>query len=176
MQPRELLRFAVPLALQLAVLGAIPAGQLWIRATGQTVRLRTAPVDPYDIFSGYYMTLSYEISSQGNLPGLEKLKLERGDSLYVLLAPGADQVWKAVSVHKDKPPVPPGQAVIRGRYGGWRSVEYGIEAYYIPEEVRQEMAGVFRENRNSAIVEVKVSSSGTAAIERIHAGGRTYEY
>ena len=174
--PKAHLRFGAALALQLGLLAFIPAGQLWIRATGQTVLLKTAPVDPYSILSGYYMTLGYEIGDTRNLPGWDKLDWQEGAECWVLLAPDEGGAWKALSVHKQVPPVPAGQAVIRGRYRRWRGPDYGIETYYIPEKVRHEMADVFRNSRERPLVEVKIAKSGAAAIVRIHAGNRTFEY
>jgi len=172
------LRFGLALALQLGILAVIPAGQLWIRATGQTVLLKTAPVDPYSILSGYYMTLSYEISSSPGLPGADKLQLKDGDEFWVLLAPGkgGDGVWEAMGASASRPKAEPGQVALRGRWRRWRGAEYGIETYYIPEDVRQAMAEVFRNRQDQAVVEVKIARSGSAAIVRIRAGDRTYEY
>ena len=47
---------AVVLIVQIGVLVYLPAGQVRARLTGTEVTLRTAPVDPYDVLSGYYMT------------------------------------------------------------------------------------------------------------------------
>jgi uncharacterized membrane-anchored protein len=44
---------------QLAILAAIPLRQVRARLSGTTVTLETVPVDPYDVLSGYYVTLRY---------------------------------------------------------------------------------------------------------------------
>ena len=54
----------VVLAIQLAILAAIPAKKIMARASGATVVLKTAPVDPYDILSGYYVILAYEVQRE----------------------------------------------------------------------------------------------------------------
>ncbi len=48
---------------QFLVLAWMAGEREWIVATGPTVWLRTAPVDPRDLFRGDYVTLGYEIST-----------------------------------------------------------------------------------------------------------------
>jgi uncharacterized membrane-anchored protein len=50
-------------ALQILVLGWMAGQREWIVATGSRVWLRTAPVDPRDLFRGDYVILGYEIST-----------------------------------------------------------------------------------------------------------------
>lgn len=63
-------RLWVPLLLQTALIGSVPAQAIYTHLTGTTVILQTAPVDPYDLLRGYYQTLSYDISNQNNLKNL----------------------------------------------------------------------------------------------------------
>ena len=48
---------------QFLVLGWMAGSREWIQRTGPSVWLRTAPVDPRDLFRGDYVTLGYEIST-----------------------------------------------------------------------------------------------------------------
>ncbi len=48
--------------LELLVLGFIAGKREWILWQGESVYLRTAPVDPRDIFRGDYVKLEYEIA------------------------------------------------------------------------------------------------------------------
>jgi len=56
-------KFIIFVLLQVALLiGIITYRQYWV-ATGEKVLLRTAPVDPRDIFRGDYVSLRYDIST-----------------------------------------------------------------------------------------------------------------
>jgi uncharacterized membrane-anchored protein len=81
-QKLPLSRMAVPLFFQALLICSIPFQSVYALLTGTTVVLKTQPVDPYDIFRGYYQTLSYDISSFETLRQL----------------PG----WKSVSVGSDR--------------------------------------------------------------------------
>jgi uncharacterized membrane-anchored protein len=173
---KALLFFGAAVVVQLAILAAVPAQKIHTRITGTTVILKTEPVDPYSVMSGYYVTLSYNIS---RLPDNMSGSLDYHRPCYVVLEPDPEDkfgAWKAVSTHKEYPAtVQPGQVVIKGRYDGWR-IKYGIEDYYIPEGMRQEIEEALRKNNREARVEVKVASTGEAALVRLLIGDRTYEY
>ncbi len=56
-------KFIFFVLLQVALLvGIIAYRQYWV-ATGEKILLRTAPVDPRDIFRGDYISLRYDIST-----------------------------------------------------------------------------------------------------------------
>ena len=57
--PVDRLRLLAVIALQAAILAAIPSRQVKARASGVDVTLETAPVDPLDPLSGYHVTLRY---------------------------------------------------------------------------------------------------------------------
>ncbi|MCX5655340.1 MAG: GDYXXLXY domain-containing protein [Planctomycetota bacterium] len=174
--------FAGAVALQLAVLAAVPAPQAYTRLTGRTVILKTAPVDPYDVMSGYYVTLSYEISDRNRIPGekafLSKEKATGNESVtvYVVLREGADGVWAAESVHDAWPDVPADRVVVKGLYRYWMPMEFGIERFFIPETAREAVEKDLRANRDGARVEVKIDSFGRAALMRLRIGDRVYDY
>jgi uncharacterized membrane-anchored protein len=48
---------------QVLVLGWMAGEREWIVRTAPTVWLRTAPVDPQDLFRGEYVRLNYDIST-----------------------------------------------------------------------------------------------------------------
>jgi uncharacterized membrane-anchored protein len=174
---KTLWAFAAAVALQLAVLAAVPAPQVYTRLTGRTVILKTAPIDPYDVMSGYYVTLSYEISNPRRIAGGEAfLKGENAAAVYVALREGADGVWEAESVHDAWPDVPPDRVIIKGRGLHYSLIEYGIERFFIPETAREAVEKDLRANREAARVEVKVDSFGRAALLRLLIGDRVYDY
>jgi uncharacterized membrane-anchored protein len=179
---KTLWAFAGAVALQLAVLAAVPAPQAYTRLTGRTVILKTAPVDPYDVMSGYYVTLSYEISNLSRISGgnafVNKKDATDGEpiAVYVVLREGTDGVWAAESVHDSWPDVPADRVVIKGLYRYWMPMEFGIERFFIPETAREAVEKDLREHREGARVEVKVDSFGRAALMRLRIGDRVYDY
>jgi len=188
-------RFAVPLLLQTALILAVPAQAVYTHLTGTTIFLQTAPVDPYDLFRGYSVELSYDISNPAalqNLPGWETIRrpvpdaapdsspaLLPGTHFYLVLqAPRPStgkgpQPWQPVQIHRRRPSqLAANQVVLKGRTTNGFSVEYGLETYYIPEEQREQINRDIAQTRSDnsgepAIVEAKVGAQGNAIPIRI---------
>lgn len=166
--------FAVAVALQVIIVVAVPASRAYTLLTGETVFLKTSPVDPYDIMSGYHVILSYAISRRNDLPN--KPDLKRGERVYVVLKEGDDGFWHAETASSQWPKtLPSGAVVIKGKSTGWR-IDYGIERYFIPEGMGREIEEGLRANRETTRIEVKVDSFGNAALVRLHIGDKTYDY
>ena len=143
------LRVALLVAVQLAILAAIPARQVLARARGQEITLLTAPVDPFNPFGGYYMTLSYEaerVPAFENAPSREpgRATAPRRGGLVYLIVEKKDPAWTLVGVSERLPAPAPGRAVLRARWAGWRAPGLGGEAtvgaeiesagrFYLPE-------------------------------------------
>ena len=123
--------------LQLLVLAGMAAQREWVVSTGRTVYLRTAPIDPRDVFRGDYVRLGYEIST---IPigllgkGVERSDLKRADVVYALL--DLDEAnrgrLRGASITR-----PQSGAFIRGRIAQvWERtvrVRYGLEAYFVEQ-------------------------------------------
>jgi uncharacterized membrane-anchored protein len=170
---KRLAWFIVAVAAQLLILAAVPAQKIRTRVTGKTILLKTAPVDPYSIMSGYYVVLSYEISNPA--VSSEWKKWSQGSDVWVILKSDSSGISSAVSVHDKRPPIPDGCVVIKGKTTGWR-IEYGIESYFIPEDARDKVERDFRSHSREAKTEVKVDSSGNAALIKLIIQDRVYEY
>jgi len=163
--------FIAAVAVQALILTAVGARQIYTRRTGTTVILRTAPRDPYDIMSGYYVTLNYEIAR----PKIRRYRTESKHA-WVVLKEGADEIWHADSAQDSRPEsIPDGCVVIKGRKKGSR-IAYGIERYFIPEDARDTVENDLRQHRGQARVEVKVDSFGHAALIKLIIEDRVYEY
>jgi len=96
---------------------------------GETVILKTQPVDPFDLLRGQYLIIDYEISHV-NLSADAK----EGDSVYVSLKEGDDKIWHAEKVSLSKPE---SGVFIKGiAKQSWRglAVEYGIEQYFFERD------------------------------------------
>ncbi len=173
-KPKAILLFVLAIAVQLAILAAIPARHVIARSCGTTVMLKMQPVDPYDILSGYHMVIRYEVADLKETAGWDDAPLK--GHIYVVLTEGPDGSFSAASVHAEMPEdLPAGAVVIKG----WRKysrVKYGIENFYIPEEKRHEIEDDLQDNIDRARAEVAVGPDGTAALIRLRVGDRVYDY
>ena len=138
---------AIAVVLQsLALVGMVGIKQ-WTLATGTPVLLETEPVDPRSLFRGDYVRLAYRIGTFDLTRIAGDDAFEKHDRVHVLLRQG-ERYWEAVSIHRDRPEVPPGQVAIKGRveYLGANflpgedvpiqhgiTIRYGIENYFVPE-------------------------------------------
>lgn len=163
--------FWVPLLAQAMLILWVPVQATYTLTTGRTVTLQTVPVDPYDLFRGYYVTLNYEISDftrLAQLPGWGAIEsaqvqqqqhssvFESGIAFYVVLQAPADKVspplpWKPVAIQRDRPlQLPADQIALKGLYRG-TAVSYNLEQYYIPEAQRQEINTFIQEAQRQAL-------------------------
>jgi uncharacterized membrane-anchored protein len=140
---------------QFLVLGWMAGQREWILRTGPSVWLRTAPIDPRDLFRGDYVTLGYEISTipAGKFgPGLKK-HLEdlvksndgshswQGDEIVLYSGLQVDPVTGIAEITTADLTPPPDGLFIKGRvringYGSLAPlmrVAYGIDAYYVQQ-------------------------------------------
>ena len=157
---------------QVTVLLYMAGQREYILATGQTVYLRTAPIDPRDIFRGDYVRLNYEISSltaDQFQQSVDYKTLKKGSPVYAQLAPGPRELAEFTGISTQTPAA---GLFIRGRVrSAWSqqlNIKYGIEAYF----VEQGQGLVLEEKRGSRDgiqipmeMEVALSSSGTAVLK-----------
>lgn len=193
-------RFWLPLMAQVALILAVPAQAVYTQIAGRTAILQTAPVDPYDLLRGYYVTLSYDISRREtlqSLPGGEILVtpdwsestpslFQTGMPFYVVLDASTatspiPQPWQPVRVSGDRPTnLPTNQIALQGNYRRG-IISYGLEAYYIPEDQRIEINEQISQSQQSDaaqpfVVEVKVDAQGQAVPISLWVGDRNYKF
>ncbi len=164
--PREPWRIAVLLAIEVTILAAIPWRQLAARSSGQSVTLRTAPVDPFDHLSGYYVALGYEVEQQPSAAGAA---LARRDLLWITVE-RAEPAWRLVSVTREKPPPASGLVSLRAHWDGRRARIEGAGAFYVPEKRRREIEAAIQ-RQGGALVDLKVDEDGHVAPMKLRAGG-----
>lgn len=165
-------RFIGLVLLQIALLLSVAARYHWVDWTGQPVTLKTAPIDPRDLFYGDYVILNYEIS-RIDLDEVEH-DVEPGDEpeqVYVLLERRKSGWHEMVGVFRSKPEPGPGQAVLKGTarrmWDGKLSIKYGIERYYVTENTGKKWEDARDELQ---FVDLKVSSGGDAVIKELRVG------
>ena len=168
--------FAVAILVQCALLIVMVTDRTQILREGREVTLQTRPLDPRDLLRGDYVTLGYDISQlpAGALAG--QLSTERNPVVFVKLAPDANGLYQAISVHAAPVAVTAPEVLIRGRvnYGASctgrvfcdrLSIRYGLESYFVPEGEGKKLEQA-RNEQKLRVVAV-VLPSGRAAIKRL---------
>ncbi len=189
--------------MQAAIILALPIQSFHTQITGRTMVLQTAPVDPYSLFRGYYVTLGYDISTASNLenlPGAAVIKKQAAPSdgsniapslfnaartVYVVLEAPAEsgtppRPWKPVAVVDRYPTdLKANQVVLRGTHYRGR-ITYGLENYFIPEDERDQINRQIGELGGQAnapfVVEVKVDGQGQAMPVSIWIQNQQYKF
>ena len=175
--------FGVAILLQCVLLMLMVADRMQILREGTEVTLQTQLVDPRDLLRGDYVVLGYDISqlAAGALAG--QPTAERNPIVFVKLAPTANGLYEAVSVHAAPVPVAAPQVLIRGRvaYGtscgsagrafcDTLTVRYGLESYFVPEGEGKTLEQA--RNQRKLRVVAAVLPSGRAAIKRLLLDGQ----
>ena len=171
--------FGLAVLLQSALLVLMVAARMQLLRDGVEVTLQTQPVDPRDLLRGDYVVLNYDISlvAAGALKG--KVADARHPFVFVKLAPKADGVYQAVSVHAEPVTVTAPEVLIRGRvanYGGSCGddrrrfcdklpIKYGLESYFVPEGEGRKLEDA--RNQQKLRIVAAVLPSGRAAIKRL---------
>ncbi|WP_439407660.1 GDYXXLXY domain-containing protein [Bradyrhizobium sp. DASA03076] len=168
--------FGVAILLQCALLILMVADRTQILREGREVTLQTRPVDPRDLLRGDYVTLGYDITQlpAGALAG--QPSAERNPVVFVKLAPDADGLYRAVSVHAAPVAVTAPEVLIRGRvsyscgstgriFCDRLTIRYGLESYFVPEGEGRKLEQA--RNQQKLRIVAAVLPSGRAAIKRL---------
>ncbi|MHC4046947.1 GDYXXLXY domain-containing protein [Bradyrhizobium sp. 23AC] len=168
--------FGVAVLLQCLLLVLMVADRMQILREGHEVTLQTQPVDPRDLLRGDYVVLRYDISQvpAGALAG--KPADARNPIVFVKLAPNADGLYAAVSVHAEPAPVTAPDVLIRGRvsyscgsnvrtFCDKLTIKYGLESYFVPEGEGKKLEQA--RNQQKIRIVAAVLPSGRAAIKRL---------
>ncbi|MDN3277919.1 GDYXXLXY domain-containing protein [Frankia sp. RB7] len=168
--------FGAAILLQCALLVLMVADRVRILREGREVTLQTRPVDPRDLLRGDYVVLGYDISQlpAGALAG--QPTAERNPIVFVKLAPDANGVYQAVSVHAAPVTVTAPEVLIRGRvsyscgstsriFCDKLTIRYGLENYFVPEGEGKTLEQA--RNQQKLRVVAAVLPSGRAAIKRL---------
>lgn len=138
--------YYVAVAVQLAVLLGLTASYYAIDLFGREVVLKTAPVDPRDLFYGDYVQLHYEIQNLSDDLWKSDVPLAEYErhQVYVVLEP-CDDVYCATGVYDKKPDISDNQIALKGSFQYYDeylktiNLDYGIERYYVEENKGKEI-------------------------------------
>jgi len=163
--------------LQIVVLLVMAGEREYIMRYGKTIYLRTAPIDPRDLFRGDYVRLSYEISAIPAVKFQDKMKtpeIKKGQKIYAVLKEGPNNLYELDYADTEKPAY--GLYIIgRLRYHHQFSksrnpipVKYSLEAYFVQQgkglDIEQRRGGR-NEIQIPLEMEIAVASNGRAVIK-----------
>ncbi|MGG4265464.1 GDYXXLXY domain-containing protein [Peribacillus simplex] len=160
---RPLIVFTIPVLILLVL--ALPP--VWTTMTGDVIKIKTAPVDPTDLFRGSYVALQYEIESVKPSQLDASIKSDfntrnTGDykKVYVRLKQNTDGLYGVDSVTKEKP----GNGIyLKGELeipydlqnAETIQIRYGLDNYFASEEKAKEMEKDALANPSVAVVKVR---------------------
>ena len=150
---------------------AVPASLIWKREQtlrrGRVWKLRTAPVDPVDVFRGRYIALEFETESHEISPPPNS---GSGDPVFVTLradAEGFGQVDQVLAAR------PSGDDFIAARLAG-KTVSFPFDKYWVTERDAPAAEAAYRlqsrRDKQNAFVTVRVFH-GDAALEQLYLDG-----
>ncbi len=158
----------VIIAQVLILVGMAAGNELILSTDTRDVTLQTVPVDPRDLLRGDFVVLRYEISEL-RAAGLDVLL---GEDIFVELVETGDGQWGAAAI--DRAPRSDWQRFIRGtvvsKTDDRIELEYGIEAYFVPEG-----RGFEIETARDVDVVVALSDEGDAVIRHLIVDGDRWE-
>lgn len=142
---------------------------------GESILVRTAPVDPRDFLSGQFIQLSYEFSNPGRWRTAERADFKvgadftgradftDGDEVWVVLA-RVGEFHVPTRAQRARPEgIGAGQVALRGAMERWLA-RFGVERYFVPE-------GTATPDQRDITVRLRVGTDGEARIERVFVKG-----
>ncbi|BDG03382.1 GDYXXLXY domain-containing protein [Anaeromyxobacter oryzae] len=165
-------RLLAVVAIQVAILAAIPLRQVRARTGGTEITLDTLPVDPRDLLSGHYVILRFKAEEPP--PDLVDGAVQLDAPAWLVLE-RAEPAWRAVAVVRDRPAARPDRVAIRTTFTrGHPDILYA-ERFYIPEARRAEVDAALAASRGVALVDLRVDGAGNVALVRFRVGGLVLE-
>ncbi|MBA2174523.1 GDYXXLXY domain-containing protein [Halobacillus locisalis] len=160
--------FYTIVVLQVAFLLVMAVGYYAMDQFGETVHLRTAPVDPRDPFYGDYVILNYEVETIPASKWIGSEEVERGEKVFLLLEQEKD-LYQLLKASDERIEAKDQQVVMEARMewhdqtsDGPYSVDLGLGRYYVEENTGGEWEGT-----DSRIVEVVLAPWGQKKINSI---------
>jgi GDYXXLXY protein len=174
----DVLAVAAALALQAALVAAIPLHETFVRTTGRTVVIAVEPIDPYDPVRGYHADFKYRGLGPTDpvLPGFDHQAAD-GSPAFVLLQPDRGGAGARPIRIVRSPADGRGALVIRAHYvvrgdcshvaddSSCRFLHVTPDAWYADEGAFNVMGGYLRENQ--AVAELRVTADGDASLIRL---------
>lgn len=132
---------------------------------GDSILVRTVPVDPRDLLSGQYQALSYEFSRTMTLRDAGREPNE-GEEVWVILRPEGDYYVPDHAESSRPFDLASGQLAIVGRRERGRTM-FGVEKYFVPEGTETPIQG-------QTTVRLRVSADGIVRIQQVLVRGKPW--
>lgn len=134
---------------------------------GEEILLKTAPIDPRDLFRGDYVRLNYEISTVDLQQTPYDSNFTPGEAVYAVLSKD-EKYWSIKGVGHNKPELQSEEACMKGNiassFNNRLRITWGIESYFVPENMGKDIE---REIRNVSVM-VAVDSTCRAMIKELY--------
>ena len=150
-------KVALVAALQLALVPLAVWPQLSARATGDTYRMRVAPVDPIDPFRGAYVDLSYPDLREPDMSDPPSMEDGGSGTVYATMVE-EDGLWVLGEYTRTRPDDGPYLAC-DDRY--W-AIRCGIESWFASQDEARMLERALSDE--GAVATIKIDSRGHAAI------------
>ncbi len=158
--------------IQIILLAFVAGKREWIIAKGEQVYLKTAPVDPRDIFRGDYVRLDYEIAQPNVNLINEPLKTKDYRVIYASLIKDERGIGEITHIGFEQPD----GLFIKGylndkNISSWRNrgrIKFGIEKYFVEQGEGisiEKIRGRASQWQSSMEMDVNLGSDGTAVIK-----------
>ncbi|WP_158598356.1 GDYXXLXY domain-containing protein [Falsibacillus albus] len=153
----------VVVLLQIGLISYQAASNENLLRSGSYIRLSIEPMELRSFMQGDYLHINYNINT---IPELQN-KLQAKRKIQVVLRKDLDGYWKYAGYYQhdgnwNKPyEKEAGDVIINGTYVGWENIEYGIEKYFLADDIQR----VFSNGANTAYV--RVSENGNAIIYKL---------
>ena len=167
MIPKPFFRPLLVFSLPVLILLAMTVKPAWTAMAGEEIQIQTAPVDPSDLFRGNYVALSYQIESINPKQLDEAIFADfksknAGDhrNVYVQLEKGDDNLYHAGRVTYKNPKT---GIYLKGKLqipyeledSSVIQIEYGLDNYYAPKEIAEELESSAAVKPAVAIIKVR---------------------
>jgi GDYXXLXY motif protein len=171
--PREWGKLAGLLAVQFAVLVAIPLPTIRTRWSGTDVTLWTEAPDPFRMTARAEVPLAYEAERPG-ADASGKPSFAEGDELWVTVRRG-EPAWLPVSVTAARPSEAPDRISMRARWHGSRAEIENGGGLRVEETEHEAVADALNAVGRHALVDLRVSPDGDVVVMRLRAGGQSFD-
>ncbi|SFJ64768.1 Uncharacterized membrane-anchored protein [Halobacillus dabanensis] len=141
--------------MQISFLLLMSASYYLMDIWGETITLKTTPVDPRDPFYGDYVTLNYEIEQIPEDQWEMETSLDRGEKVFLLLEEDEEGIHSLVRASTLWPETEANQVVLTSKYQWYDpsskmyQVDIGLSRYFIEENT-----GTFWEQREERSVDI----------------------
>lgn len=129
---------------------------------GQSVLVRTVPVDPRDLLRGQFIRLAYEFSNS-NFQNAQ-IAGDEGDRVWVVLVPDAEFHVPRRLLLLRPVNLAAGEVALRGTLARYGQITYGIERYFVSEGSETPAA-------SDLTVRLRIGDDGRARIETLYRRG-----